>query len=368
MEKPHLTILSCNLSGNRLGRALVFADCLKDDFNIRIVGMLRHKAAIWKAAQEYSASEIISVTLLPFPFYLISVISALRKIKGRVVIAVKPLFSSFGIGLLAKLLLGKKLIIDIDDNEISLLSSGKSFRKKYLTLNPDKLPMSLLLQNLISQADHITISNSALKVKYGGTIIPHVRDPKFLQPPDSKENLKRRLGLDDKCFIIGHIGSYRPHKGVERIIEAINILNDPNLIFLYTSNKDQFPPADNVKRIDEFPFSQLPFILGACDLTVFPLDDSEISRYQLPAKLIDAMMMEIPFIASKTDALASLIVDDKMLIENSGDSNILAKRIKYIQDNPEIMREKTKRFRQFAENHLSISSASKILHKIIDSQ
>ena len=42
--KPHITILSSNLSGNRLGRALVFADCLENDYQVRIVGMLRKKA------------------------------------------------------------------------------------------------------------------------------------------------------------------------------------------------------------------------------------------------------------------------------------------------------------------------------------
>ena len=225
-DKPIFDIISNNLSGNCLGRALVFADILKRDYRVRILGMLRKNSIIWKIAGNHQDIEFIPIRYRTFPLYLFSVFALIIKIKSSKVIAVKPLFSSFGTALLLKLFRGRKVILDIDDNELAWLSEDKSFSHKYLSFKPDRYLITKILSKFIKFADQITVCNGYLQSKYGGAIIPHAREPEKFVLNSNKAELKNRLGIDEEKFVICHIGSYRPHKGLDRVVEALDILED----------------------------------------------------------------------------------------------------------------------------------------------
>lgn len=364
-NRPYLTILSSNLGGNCLARALVFAQCLKSNFRVRIVGPLKKGKKIWEVADPGPEIEIVPAKFFRLPLYLFTAISIIRKVKGEHIIACKPLASSFGIGLIMKYFWGKKLILDIDDDELALLSEGKSFSRKYFHLNPDKYLYSLLLHKLIKKADGITTAGVSLQAKFGGLIIPHVREAEFFELREKKEELKNRLGISKENFVIGYIGTFRRHKGFERIVEALDILQDSSIIFLYTAKQDHLPPRDYIKRIPEFPFTKLPEILGACDFAVFPLVESRISDGQLPAKIVDAMFMGVPFIASKTKNIEALVKDKDSLFPQNASSEHLAEKISYFKNNPGIRQEKSRRAREIAQSELTLESAVKKLLSLL---
>jgi glycosyltransferase involved in cell wall biosynthesis len=290
----------------------------------------------------------------------------LKNIKGEKIFASKPLMSSFGVGLLAKYFLKKKLFLDIDDDEIALLTEGKNFRQKFLHLNPDKYLLTLYLEPYILKCDGWTVSNYQLRDTYGGKIIPHARDPEKLKAPAEKSELKRRLSLPPECFLIGHIGSYRPHKGVERIIQALDLLNDPEILFLYTANKDYLPVKPYIKRIPEFPMRRLPEILGACDFAVFPLVESFISIYQLPAKIIDAMFLEVPFVVTETKSIKQVVQDEDLLIPFEVTIEQISQKIAFFKNYPQIRREKALKLKKFALSNLSVEKVSSELLQVLN--
>ncbi|MBC8276764.1 MAG: glycosyltransferase, partial [FCB group bacterium] len=201
---------------------------------------------------------------------------------------------------------------------------------------------------------------------FGGEVITHARDPQVLTAKFDKTELKKRLGLAEDVFLIGHLGSYRPHKGLDRIVEAQDILNDDNIYFLYSANHDVLPKRKNIIRINEFPMNILPDILGACDLAVFPLLDNDISRYQFPAKIVDAMMLGIPFLVSNTEAIGEQLTPPEYLIDINITAAELAQRIKFVKEQKSLYSELADEMQNKAIAEYSVSFCANKLKDILN--
>ncbi len=357
-----ITIFSHDLSGNCLGRALVFADCLKPEYSVRVVGPLRRGREVWSVVRDSYNEVIHPVAFRKMPFHVLTRRAMLKFFRGQWIIAVKPYPSSFGAALEAKKRFGAKVLLDVDDDEIALLSWGKNFRKKYFHLNPDKL---LGVQRLLQQtamADAVTTASLTLSRRYEGVIFPHMRDPDFFRVTADREELRARFGLPMDRFIISHIGSFRPYKGLERAIEAVRALK--GVLLVYTSEEDRFPAWPFVKRLPEFPFRELPALLKACDFAIFPSIRHPVAEAQLPAKIIDAMMAGVPFLASRTENIAHVVRDEDLLINLDATATEIAERLAYFRDRPDLRQRKSVALRARASTEFSLSAGLKVLQQI----
>lgn len=360
-----VTIFSHDLSGNCLGRAMVFADCLKSEYNIRIVGPLKRGREIWKVVREYNEEMIRPVAFRKLPFHGYTRRAMLEHFRGEWIIAVKPYPSSFGAALEAKGRFGAKVLLDLDDDEIALLSYGKSFRKKYFHLNPDKLLGVQWLLHQISRADAVTTASLTLNRRYGGVIFPHMRDPQRFDFHTDRETLRSRFGLPEDKYIVSHIGSFRPYKGLEKAAEAVRILNDKDVLLVYTSEEDNVPNGMFVKRVPEIPFRELPAMLRASDFAIFPSISHPAAEAQLPAKIIDAMMAGVPFLASRSENIAHVVQDEDLLVGMDATPAEIAERMAYYKDNPRIRQEKSLALRARASTEFSLSAGLRTLQPIL---
>ena len=57
----------------------------------------------------------------------------------------------------------------------------------------------------------------------------------------------------------------------------------------------------------QVPFASLPRYLAAADISVIPQQDNAITRAQVPAKLIDAMCMGLPVVATDVGEMKQLV-------------------------------------------------------------
>lgn len=360
-----ITIFSHNLAGNCLGRALVFADCLKEHMAVRVVGPLRDGASVWRVAQDYRGADILPVRFHKHPLHHSTQQRMVDLIQGEWVIAVKPYPSSFGSALLAKRQRGAKVLLDLDDDEEALLTYGKSLRQRYLHTNPDKLAGVRRMLRRRGDADAITTASLTLNRRFGGEMLPHMRDPRLFPRATERAALRAEAGLPPDTFILAHLGSFRPHKGLEKIVEALDLLADPRVVLAYTANSDKLPRRDWIVRIPEFPLHRLPHILGGCDLAVFPSVDSPITRSQLPAKLIDAMMAGVPFLVSRTESVAHVVQDEDLLMEMDATPRAIAERLSRFLGAPEVLRQKAAHLRERAEREYSIEAGLRILRPLM---
>ena len=109
-----ISILTPDLSHNCLGRAYLLAKILQRHYKVEIVGPI-FGVGIWEPVANDKSITYKSVKIRGRFKHYWQIRDLAKKIDGDVVYASKPLFTSFGVGLLKKLFNSKPLILDIDD-------------------------------------------------------------------------------------------------------------------------------------------------------------------------------------------------------------------------------------------------------------
>lgn len=119
-----VSILSPNLSINCLGRAYLLAKILQRHYEVEIVGPIFGNG-IWEPVAHDKSIKYKSVNIIgKFKPYL-QVLKLVKAVDGDVIYASKPIFTSFGIGLIKKVMSQKPLILDIDDWDMGFIKENR---------------------------------------------------------------------------------------------------------------------------------------------------------------------------------------------------------------------------------------------------
>ncbi len=348
-----ISILTPDFSSNCFGRAWLLAKLLQRNFDIEMIGPA-FGDGIWKPLEkacDFETKIVKGKFNGQFEFKRI-----FNLIHGDVVYASKPLLASFGVGLLKKLKTGKPLVLDIDDWELGF---GKEFYDSlawYKKINDFRLSISnwrsyyytLILNKFIKFADAITVSGNMLHSEYGGTIVWHGRDVNVFDPDRFNKILLRRKYLaekDEDAFIVSFIGTPRPHKGLENLLEAMESIKDGNILLMIVGIdendyckglKKKAEDSSLYERIIYFPaqpFDNLPEFLSITDLVAIPQLDKTASYAQVPAKMFDAMAMAKPIISTNVSDIP-IILDGCGWVVEPEQPEQLALAIKYVFSHP----------------------------------
>lgn len=328
-KKPYnftIAVISWDVGHNPLGRAYMLAEALERYFHVILLGpsFPRYNTGIWEPLEN---SSIMPIPLpgKNFPEFLDVLQTAAPRIKADVIIACKPRLPSVQLGLMMKAFSNRPMFVDIDDFELSFFNSKTSLSaddlKKWTGSKDLALPFgetwTRFAQSLVGLADGIFVSNPVLKKKFGGVEVPHARDETRFDPGRWDRNARRHaLGFCARDRVVLFLGTPRPHKGVFEVLQAIKACNnkDYKLCVIGTppdrsyENKLRKAGGDSLVMVPNQPFENLPENLAAADLVCLLQDkDSDISNYQLPAKVIDAIAMAVPVLATPTAPLAPLV-------------------------------------------------------------
>lgn len=236
----------------------------------------------------------------------------------------KPRAPSIFFGIFYKLLWGAKVFMDIDEEELVFVKADAPLTViEYLKDYPELPPLDQLTDNhwtrlavgLAGEFDGITVSNSALQRRYGGTVIGHARDTRVLKPSSElRQKSREALGIQLYQKVVLFSGTPRPHKGLLEVAQAIQTLKRDDIIFMiagsfgekYMAFKAMLQAVTGVNYLflENQPISELASTLAAADCCVLFQETSHpTSAYQIPAKLSDALAMRVPVIVSETKAL-----------------------------------------------------------------
>jgi len=324
-----ISVLCPDLSNNCLGRAYLLARILQSRYEIEIVGPI-WGSSIWApvADDKNITFRYIKIQRGLKPYWQIR--ELMKMIDGDVIYASKPLFTSFGVGLLKKNFSKKPLIVDIDDWEMGLIRHAYSQLSVYLRIKSfiystvyiyilDSYCGGMLLERLVHYSNDITVSNNFLKSKFSGTIIPHGRDTDFFDPAKFNRNaIRNRYGIDPEKKIIMFLGSPRPYKGVEDLLEAARMIDDDNILTVLVGldatpysrglqNNGERILGNRFKTFGEQPFDCIPEFLSMADVVVVPQRENDATVGQMPAKVFDAMAMAKPIVATDVSDLADIL-------------------------------------------------------------
>jgi len=158
---------------------------------------------------------------------------------------------------------------------------------------------------------------------------------------DNAVNLSS-LASESKNFNIVCIGSHRPQKGMQYMLDAMKELRDINNIrlILVGDNFDCEPFISHIKatgmndKIIQTGFrSDVPQIAKACDVLVLPS-----IREGLPRVVLESLAVGTPVITSANEGAMEIIADQvNGFVVPIGDGKAIAERIRLLTENPKLL-------------------------------
>lgn len=236
----------------------------------------------------------------------------------------KPQITNIVLGFLYQLIWNTKVILDIDDEELAFINTKEDDLLQLYLNKITNYPQTIkdkfwtkVSVDLYHKFQAITVSNPALKEKYGGIIIPHVRNEKIFKPSIVLK-MQSRLKFNIPCdaVVVLFFGTPKRHKGLLETAVVLSNMEHKNIQFVIigdfpdVSLKKELQKISNVNYVflPNQPYADIAKIVAMGDICILMQEqNNEIAKYQLPAKLIDALAMGLTIFLQKTPATENLI-------------------------------------------------------------
>lgn len=328
---------------------------------------------------------IISFPGKKYPEFLRTGSQLWSRLDGDVLYAYKLKPTSLGISLLRKQFTGRPVLLDIDDWELSwhggdswqYRPSGKQLARDILKpdgalRNPDHPLYLKWMENFVSRADAVTTHNQFLQQRFGGIYLPQGKDTTHFDPDRyNGESSRSQFGLSGYRVLM-FPGAPRPYKGVEDVLQALDILNQPDLRLAIVGGS----PYDDYDRylmskweqwivkIAPQPATKMPEVVASAHVVVVPQRDTAATRAQFPLKLTDGMAMAKPILATRVGDIPRILGDTGYLVDPQSPQQ-LAGEIQAIFQNWEAAMTRGRQARQRCVQHYSLEAMAEILHGVV---
>lgn len=378
-----VSLVVSDLSGGGAIRAFLLAQVLIElNYEVEVVG--------FQFGKELYAipPRGISVCAIPgnnYPGFLMNAQKVLKKIDGDIIYAVKPKPTSFGLSLLKKLETRRRVILDIDDWELSWFGGDEwkyrpdfkqlyrdIFKKNGQLREPDYPLYVKWMENLVSRADAVTVDTEFLKQRFGGVYLPNGKDTEMFDPAKYNPELSRqRYGLSGYRILM-FPGSPRPHKGVEDVLMALEQLNEPDLRLAIVGGSPYDDYDDRLMqqwgrwiiKLPKFSVEKMPEVVAAAHIVVVPQRDTLTAVAQFPLKLTDGMAMAKPVLSTRVGDIPAILGGTGYLVEPNAPAQI-SQKIQWIFQNLTAANFQGMKARERCVEKYSIQTMAPILSDII---
>lgn len=217
-------------------------------------------------------------------------------------------------------ILQKKVAFEVHMGHISFLV------KKLIQYNTKLIVISNGLKNLL-------ISLGAKETSL--FVAPDAVNREEFNCPVSKNDARKKLGIDLEKKVVLYTGHLYSWKGVKTLAQASMLLPDAvEVIFVGGTERDvaDFRSRFNSKNVvflGKKPHSEIPMYLRCADVLVIPNSAIEnISRlYTSPMKLFEYMASGVPIIASDLPSLREIVNEETVTFFTPDNAHSLANSI-----------------------------------------
>jgi glycosyltransferase involved in cell wall biosynthesis len=277
------------------------------------------------------------------------------------------------VALLARRRRPRPLLLDIDDWELGFFYRARFWGRVGRALNladPNGLTWAWLAERLVGRADAVLVASRFLERRFGGVLVPHVRDTEAWSPERfPRDEARRRLGLRDEKVVM-FLGTPRAHKGVDDLVEAVGTLAPPARLWLVGADPTsaagrRWAARPFVSVRGEVPFAEVPSYLAAADAVAVPQRETADTVGQVPAKLFDAMALARP-IVSTTVSMIPEVLDGCGVLVPPGDVPALAAALSGLLARPAEAAALGRLARERCEARFSFRAARARLFPLVD--
>ena len=365
-----VSILAFDLSDNATGRADLLARLLAARYAVEVVGP-RFGQEVWRPARD----GVVAYRSLPgarYPGFARLAPRLARLADGDVLFASKPRPTSFGVALLARRQRPRPLLLDVDDWELGFFYRSGVWGRLGRALNlgnPNGLPWTWLAERLAGRADALTVASRFLERRFGGTLLPHVRDTEVWDPARVDGAATRAaLGVGE-AGVVMFLGTPRGHKGVDDLAAAMEGLDGARLVIIGADSRSEaarrWAARPGVTVRGEIAFDEVPRYLAAADVVAVPQRATSDTLGQVPAKLFDAMAMGRAIVSTSVSMIPE-VLEGCGLIAPPGDVAALRELIRSLLADPARARELGRRARARCVERYSFAAARAALFPLVE--
>jgi glycosyltransferase involved in cell wall biosynthesis len=294
-------------------------------------------------------------------------------IDGDVIYASKLRPTSYGLALLARARRRRPLVLDIDDWEVGFFYRSRPWRRigRFLNLaNPNGLPWTWLMERCVGRADAVTVASRFLESRFGGTLIPHVRDTEAWDPGryDGRA-VRAALGAATRPLVM-FLGTPRTYKGVDDLVAAVAHLGGDALLALVgvrpgSPEAARWSSFPFVRVVPEIAFDDVPCYLSAADVVAVPQRATPDTIGQVPAKLFDAMALGRPVVSTAVSMIPE-ILDGCGVVVPPGDVRALGEAVRRLLADRPRAEALGRQARARCQEQYSFVAARRRLYPLID--
>jgi len=226
------------------------------------------------------------------------------------------------------------------------------------------------MERLVPLAHGVSVASRFLQTRFGGTLIPHVRDTDAWDPARyDRDAIRARIGVSAERVVM-FLGTPRAHKGVDDLVEAVGLVGgDVRLVLVGADPSGEsgrrWASRPWVRLVGEIPFDDVPRYLVAADAVAVPQRATSDTVGQVPAKIFDAMALGRPIVSTAVSMIPE-ILDGCGVLVPPGDVVALAAALRRLLDAPASAAELGRRARERCHEHYSFAAARASLFPIVE--
>lgn len=157
-------------------------------------------------------------------------------------------------------------------------------------------------------------------------VFPNAINPDLFYQRD-KHTMREKLGFAKDDFIVAFVGQWNSRKGVNRLSEALNSLDNPNIKAFFLGKGAEVPTYKHVIYQGTVNHDLLPEYLSAADIFVLPTNNEGCSN-----AVIEAMACGLPVVSSDMEFNWDVLNESNSILVDPYDIKALATAVKRLYD------------------------------------
>lgn len=210
------------------------------------------------------------------------------------------------------------------------------------------------------------------------SMIPNMAKKDEFWPRKKNTKIVKDLGLNISSFKVIHFGALGLANGADRVLQTAKLLkNDDSVEFIFVgggSTEDKLiricneNNLKNVNFLGRYPMDELSEIVNICDVSIISFKDLPILYTNSPNKLFDSLSAGKPIIVNSAGWTKDIAEKYNCgYYVNPNNPEELLEKIKFLQQNPDVMIQMGSNSRKLAEDKYDKSILTQKFVAIVNS-